>query len=87
MRQPFSVPSATQPQQSFANSQLGISLLYPSGWTAKVDQTKQSAYFSDSSHTGLVTTTIATASGDATQYLTTEATRLGMTALKPAKPL
>jgi hypothetical protein len=87
VRQPFTVPATTLPQQTFTNAQLGMSVLYPSGWTAKVDQAKQTVYFSDSSHTGQVTIMVATASGDAGQYLRGEATHLGMTASKQGTPL
>src|SRR5436305_646695 len=43
--QPFSVPGITQPQQSFKDTQLGFSLLYPNGWRFQVDQRKAIVHF------------------------------------------
>lgn len=87
IRQPFTVPASTQPQQTFTSTQLGMSVLYPSGWTAKVDQSKDTVSFSDSSHTGQVNVMVAPASGDVTAYLTGEAKKLGMTGVKQGAPL
>lgn len=86
--QPFTVPAITQPQQSFQDSSLGIFLQYPNGWSAHVDQKKQSVSFYDSSQTDQVSILAAPANGmNASQYLQQEATQPGMTGLKAEPPL
>ncbi len=84
---PFTVPTVTQPQQTFSNTKLGFSVQYPSGWTAKVDAGNGTVLFSDSSHTGQVKIQVTAANGDPGQYLSREATQLGMTGVKQGKIL
>jgi predicted nucleic acid-binding Zn-ribbon protein len=86
--QPFSVPAITQPQQSFQDKQLGLALLYPSGWTVQVDRGKSTVHFSDSSHTAAVDIMVAPAgNNDLTHYLQQQATQRGMTGAKLGAPL
>jgi len=86
--QPFTIPAITQPQQSFKDTNLGLSLLYPSGWMVQVDHNTATVHFSDSSHTAQFNIVIAAANGtDASQSLQKEATQLGMTGLKPGEPV
>ena len=66
---------------------LGVSLLYPSGWTAKVDRSRSTLYFADSSNTAQVTITITNGSGDLNQYMQRQATQLAMTGAKPGDPI
>ncbi len=80
--QPFSVPSITQPQQSFQDSKLGISLLYPRSWTSQVDQGKATVYFYDSSHTGQANIAVGAGTSDLRQSIQQQASQLGMTAQK-----
>jgi len=87
IRQPFSVPSITQPQQSFKDSQLGVSLLYPSSWTSQIDRHKATVYLYDSSHTDQVNIVVGISSGDLNQALQQQASQLGMTGQKPGTPL
>ncbi|GAC1378641.1 MAG: hypothetical protein NVS4B7_19050 [Ktedonobacteraceae bacterium] len=87
LMQPFSVASITQPQQSFKDTQLGVSLLYPSSWTSQVDRGKATVYMSDSSHTGQVNIVDGSISGNPNQYIQQEASQLGMTGQKTKSPL
>ncbi len=84
---PFTVPTVTQPRQEFSNTKLGLSVQYPSGWTAKVDVGNGTVLFSDSSHTGQVKILVTAANGDPGQYLSREAAQLGMTGVKQGKEL
>lgn len=77
--QPFTVPAVTNTDQPFKNSALGISLRYPQGWAARMDQKNGSVSFFDSSHTGQVTVVATDANGSIDQYIKKEATQLGMT--------
>lgn len=80
---PFSVPGITQPQQSFSNSQLGFSLLYPSGWQSQVDKGKATVHFYDSSRTAQVNIVEGAApGGDTGAYLQQKANQLGLTGIK-----
>jgi len=82
--QPFTVAGVTQPQQTFSNTQMGVSLQYPRGWTARVDAQKSTVHLADSSQTARFTIVFSPASGgDVNKYLQQEATQLAMTALKP----
>ena len=86
--QPFSIPQATQPQQQFQSSALGVSLSYPSGWSVQEDRKNGTAHFSDSSHTAQFSVTVAPANGqDAGQYLLKQATQFGLTGTKPGPEL
>jgi len=81
---PFTVASITQPQQTLTNTQLGVSLQYPSGWTVQVDAKQSMAKLFDSSHTAQFSIVSHLANGgDASHYLQQEASQLTMTALKP----
>lgn len=82
--QPFTVAGVTQPQQTFSNTQMGISLQYPRGWTAKVEAQKSTVHLADSSQTARFSIVFTpTSGGDVNKYLQQEATQLTMTALKP----
>lgn len=85
--QPFSVAPVTQPQQSFKDTALGVSLLYPNGWTSKIDRSKATLYFADSSSTAQVTITITSAGGDLNQYMQQQVTQLALTGAKPGDPV
>jgi len=81
--QPFSIPGITQPQKSFSNSQLGFSLLYPSGWQSQVDVGKETVHFYDSSQTAQVDIVVGAApTGDTGAYLQQKANQLGLTGTK-----
>jgi hypothetical protein len=77
----------TQPQQTFSNTQLGLSVLYPSGWTAQANTGKGTVVFSDSSHTAEVEMVVAAASVGLNQSLTKEEAQLGLTGMKRENPL
>ncbi len=82
--QPFTVAGVTQPQQTFTNTQLGVSLHYPSGWTARVEAQKSTVHLTDSSQTARFTVVFtSTGGGDINKYLQQEAALLTMTAQKP----
>lgn len=85
LAQPFVIPAVTQPLQDFKDTHLGVALSYPSSWSAKHDAT--SVLFADSTHTAQVKLTSADAGGDAAQYAQQQATKSGMTAIKPMTPL
>ena len=81
--QPFSMPLITQPQQQLSNTQLGFSLLYPSGWQSQLDRGKATVQLFDSSHTAQVDIVVGAApNGDVSQYLQQQASQLGLTAIK-----
>ena len=85
---PFSVPSVTQPQQTFRNTQLGFSLLYPNGWESQVDSSKATAHFFDSTHTAQVNVVVGSpGEGNLSQSLQQQAGQLGMTGQKTGAPL
>jgi hypothetical protein len=79
--QPFAVPAVTNTDQPFQNSALNISLRYPQGWTAHIDQKDGSVSFYDSSHTGQVNIGASDANGSMNQYIKKEETQLGITGL------
>ncbi len=84
---PFTVPAVTQPQQIFSNTQLGFSVLYPSGWTAQTNPGKGTVLFSDSSHTGQVEIAVTASSVGLSQSLSKEEAQLGLTGIKSETPL
>lgn len=87
MSRPFSVPTVTQPQQSFKDGSLGLSLLYPSGWMTQIDRAKATIHFYDSSHTSEVIITVRDAgSSNIAQYLQQQVVQLGMTGAKVGTP-
>jgi len=77
---PFSVPSVTQPLQSYKDTQLSISLSYPSNWSTQKNAI--GVVFADSSHTGQVKLAVVDARADVVQYVQQQATKNGMTAIK-----
>jgi len=80
---PFSVPGITQPQQSFSNTQLGLSLSYPNGWQSHIDVGKATVHFHDTSHTAGVDIVVASAPiGGPGAYLQQKANQLGLTGLQ-----
>ncbi len=86
--QPFSVPAVTQPQQSFKDSGLRLSLLYPSGWMTQIDRAKATVHFYDSSHTSEIIIIVKDAGASSVaQYLQQQVVQLGMTGAKVGTPL
>jgi hypothetical protein len=64
---------------------LGISLLYPNGWKALLDQHTSTARLYDSTNTAQITISITDATGkEMGQYLEQQAKEQGMTAMKSA---
>ncbi|HZT99133.1 MAG TPA: hypothetical protein VFA10_05705 [Ktedonobacteraceae bacterium] len=87
LSRPFSVPAVTQPQQSFNDRSLGLSLLYPSGWMTQIDRAKETIHFYDSSYTSEVIITVQDAgSSNVAQYLQQQVVQLGMTGAKAGTP-
>jgi hypothetical protein len=86
--QPFSVPNITQPQRTFSDQQLGLSLLYPSSWQVQKDRGSAAFYFFDSSHTAQVSIVVSPANGsNSGQYMQQEAAHIGLTAQKAGPAL
>jgi hypothetical protein len=80
--------TVAQPYQTFQNSALGVSLDYPQGWTAGVNQTQTSVHFADSSQTGQVTLSVTGLNAQSlTQYIDQEATHLGITTPQSEPPI
>ncbi len=78
--QPFTVPPITQTTQSFQNTDLGVSLHYPQGWTAQVDKKNGAVYFYDDNHTDQVDIrTVSTNGQSIDQYISKQLALLGMT--------
>jgi hypothetical protein len=88
MSQPFSVPAVTLPQQSFKDSSLGLSLLYPTGWMTQIDRAKASVHFYDSSHTSEIIIIVKDAGASSVaQYLQQQVVQLGLIGAKVGTPL
>ncbi|GAC1462430.1 MAG: hypothetical protein NVS2B12_04230 [Ktedonobacteraceae bacterium] len=83
--QPFRVPPATEVQQSFTDSKLGVSLRYPNEWKqAQVDYNKKSITLQDASDTAQMSIRIADPTTETLEsYLQKQATQLGITNPKP----
>jgi len=81
LAQPFSISSVTQPLQDFKDTHLGVALSYPNSWS--VQHSATGVLFSDSSHTAQVKLTVADGTSDTAQYVQQQATKNGMTAIKP----
>ena len=81
LAQPFSISPVTQPLQDFKDTNLGIALSYPNSWT--VQHIATGVLFSDSSHTAQVKLQVANDTSDAAHYVQQQATKSGMTAIKP----
>jgi hypothetical protein len=84
--QPFAIPVVTNTDQPFQNGALSISLRYPQGWAAHMDQKNGSVSFFDSSHTGQVTVVATDANGSIDQYIKKEAMQFGMTTGQANQP-
>lgn len=83
LEQPFSVAGVTQPQQTFSNAQIGVSLSYPNGWATKVDAHETTVFLSDSSQTAQFKIISGpTNGGDVGKYLQQVASQQNMTSLK-----
>ena len=76
-----------QPQVSFVDAQLGISLLYPNGWIKQVEAAKSTAHFYASNHVGQVDVIVATGSGDVKQALQQQGAKMGMSGTKTGTSL
>ena len=86
--QPFSVPAVTQTSLSFRDTNLGIALHYPQGWTAKPDAAHQTASFFDANHTDQVNIFVTASNGQSiAAYVKKEVAQLGLTAQKTLSPL
>jgi hypothetical protein len=70
-----------QSQVNFSDTQLGISLLYPNGWTRQVNTGMSTAHFYASNHVGEIDIIVA-ANGNAQQALQQQATKMGMSGKK-----
>lgn len=81
LAQPFSISPVTQPLQDFNDANLGVALAYPNSWA--VQHTSNGVLFSDSSHTAQVKLMVADDTSDAARYVQQQATKSGMTAIKP----
>ena len=81
LTQPFSISPVTQPLQDFKDTSLGVALSYPNSWT--VQHVATGVLFSDSSHTAQVKLQVANDTSDAAHYVQQQATKSGMTAIKP----
>jgi len=81
LAQPFSIAPITQPLQDFKDTRLGVALSYPNSWI--VQHSTTGVLFSDSSHTAQVKLTLADDTSDAAHYVQQQATKSGMTAIKP----
>ena len=81
LAQPFSISPVTQPLQDFKDTGLGVALSYPNSWT--VQHIATGVLFSDSSHTAQVKLQVANDTSDAAHYVRQQATKSGMTAIKP----
>ncbi len=76
-----------QPQVSFRDTQLGLSLLYPNGWIKQVETAKSTAHFYASEHIGQIDVIVVSGGGDAKQALQQQATKMGMSGTKAGVPL
>lgn len=88
LAQPFAVSPIIEPQQSFKDSALGISLLFPTGWQEQRDRSQKSISFHDSSSTAQVNIAVSEQHpSDLAQYLQQQAAQRGMTTLKQRPPI
>ena len=81
LAQPFNISPVTQPLQDFNDAPLGVALSYPNSWT--VQHTSTGVIFADSSHTAQVKLMVADTTSDVARYVQQQATKTGMTAIKP----
>ncbi len=86
--QPFSVPPVTQTSLSFNNTDLGIALQYPQGWTAQLNQANRTVSFFDANHTDQVNVSVTATNGQSIDaYVKKEVAQIGLTAQKNLSPL
>ncbi len=86
--QPFTVPPITQTTRPFQNTDLGVSLHYPQGWTARVDKKNGAIYFYDDNHTDQVDIRAAVTDGQSIdQFISKQVALLGMTGQKTGTSL
>ena len=86
--QPFSVPAVTQTSLSFTNTNLGISLQYPQGWTAQLESAHQTVSFFDVNHIDQVNITVTASNGSSVpSFVNKEVAQLGLTAQKNLSPI
>jgi hypothetical protein len=86
--QPFSVPAVTQPQVSFSDAHLGLSLLYPNGWISKQNAAASTVQFSDSSHTAQVVIAISNSNNSSISVnLQKKSAQLGLSGVKSVAAL
>ena len=86
--QPFSVPPVTQTSLSFHNTDLGIALQYPQGWTAQLDPANRAVSFFDANHTDQVNVSVTATNGQSIDaYVKKEVAQIGLTAQKNLSPL
>ena len=86
--QPFTVSPITQTTQPFQNTDLGVSLHYPQGWTARVDKKNGAVYFYDDNQTDQVDIrTAGTNSQSIDQYISKLVALLGITGQKTGTSL
>jgi hypothetical protein len=86
--QPFTVPPITQTTRPFQNTDLGVSLHYPQGWTARVDKKNGVAYIYDDNQTDQVDIRTAGTNGQSIdQFLSKQVALLGMTGQKTGTSL
>ncbi|MBV9713392.1 MAG: hypothetical protein JO011_21015, partial [Ktedonobacteraceae bacterium] len=76
-----------QPEVSFSDTQLGMSLLYPNGWIKQVEADKSTVHFYASNHVGEVDVVVAARGGDVKQSLQQQAAKMGMSGTKAGAPL
>lgn len=82
--QTTAAPSIIQPYQAFQNSAFGVSLSYPQGWKANINQAHSVVLFTDSSHTNQVNLSLAPASGQLSDYLNQQNKQWGIISPKTA---
>jgi hypothetical protein len=86
--QPFTVPPITQTTRPFQNTDLGVSLHYPEGWTARVDKQNGAVYIYDDNQTDQVDIRAAGTNGQSIdQYISKQVALLGMTGQKTGTSL
>ncbi len=86
--QPFSVPAVTQTSLSFTNTNLGIALHYPQGWTEQLDAAHQSVSFFDANAVDQVNIAVTASNGSSiTAYVNKVVARSGLTAQKNLPPI
>ena len=86
--QPFSVPAVTRTSLPFNNTNLGIALRYPQGWTAQLNSAHQTVSFFDANHIDQVNINVTATNGSSvTTFINKEVAQLGLTAQKNLSPV